>query len=108
MARIWILFSFIVLLFAAVGVRLFYWQIVEGESLRAEASAQYNLELAIPASRGSIEASDGSPLAMNQEGFLVYAQPKEIKDSNIFVRFVAPILTLEATKLYELLTLPGR
>ncbi len=89
-------------------MRLFYWQVVKGDELRAEASAQYHLNLTVPANRGAIVAIDGSPLAMNQEGWLVYAQPKVIENVGNFARLVAPVLKKDEKELYDLLTIPDR
>ncbi len=96
------------MLFSAIIVRLFYWQILQGDSLRVQANRQYNLELTIPARRGTIAASDGSPFAMNQQGYLVYAQPKEIENAGIFAKVVAPILHQEEASISAIVTIPGR
>ena len=108
MWRIWTLFGIVILLFFAITVRLFYWQIIRGDDLRSAANAQYNLQLSIPAMRGTIAATDGSPLAMNQQGFLVYAQPKEIENSVVFAKIVAPIVHQEEASISAILTIPGR
>ena len=108
MWRIWTLFICIVLFFSAIVLRLFYWQIIAGDSLRAQAAAQYNLRLIIPATRGTIADTDGSPFAMSQEAYLVYAQPKEIADIPAFTRLVAPILDHEEASISAMLTIPGR
>lgn len=108
MWRIWILFSGIIVLFSAVILRLFYWQIIKGDSLKAAANAQYNLELTIPASRGTIAAWDGSMFVMNQQAFLVYAQPKEIENAGVFAKLIAPILGQEESAIVGQLTIPGR
>jgi cell division protein FtsI/penicillin-binding protein 2 len=108
MWRIWTLFGIIILLFLAIIVRLFYWQIVQGDTLRAQANQQYNLEFSIPAMRGTIAATDGSPLAMNQQGSLVYAQPKEVENAGIFAKVVAPILDQDESSITDMLNIPGR
>jgi len=108
MWRIWTLFGIIILLFFAIIVRLFYWQIIQGDTLRAQANQQYNLQLSIPAMRGTIAATDGSPLAMNQQGSLVYAQPKEVENTSVFAKVVAPILHLTESTITDLLNIPGR
>ncbi len=108
MWRIWTLFGIIILLFFAIIVRLFYWQIIQGDSLRAAANLQYNLQLTIPAMRGAILASDGSPFAMNQQGFLVYAQPKEVENTGVFAGVVAPVLQQEEASVSAIITIPGR
>jgi cell division protein FtsI/penicillin-binding protein 2 len=58
--------------------------------------------------RGTIAATDGSPLAMNQPGSLVYAQPKEIENTGVFAKVVAPILHQEEASIAAVLTIPGR
>ena len=108
MWRIWTLFGFIVVLFLAIILRLFYWQIIQGDTLRTEANKQYNLELTIPAMRGTIATTDGSPLAMNQPGSLVYAQPKDIENTDVFAKVVAPILHMDEATISGILNLPGR
>ena len=65
MWRAKIVFSLITFAFILIVLRLFYWQVLAGDSLRQEASDQYYLELALPATRGEIQSSDGAPLAMN-------------------------------------------
>lgn len=89
MWRISFVFACLLLFFAAILVRLFYWQIWSGTELRVEAAAQHISRFTIPAERGSILSSDGSPLAMNRPAFLVYAEPKQIKDLPSFIRTVS-------------------
>lgn len=79
----------------AIIARLFYWQILKGPSLAALASSQRERISELIPNRGAILASDGFPLAINQEGFLVYANPQEIKEtpkaiSQLLAPFLAP------------------
>jgi cell division protein FtsI/penicillin-binding protein 2 len=108
MWRIWSLFIIFSIFFAAIFARLFYWQIIAGDDLRAEAAAQYNLDLTIPAIRGTIFSRDASPIAMNQDASLVYAEPKNISDPNIFTKLVSPILNTDEASISAILALPGR
>lgn len=108
MWRIWALFILFALFFGFIIMRLFYWQIIMGDDLRAEASAQYNLSLTIPAIRGAIQSSDGSPIAMNQQASLVFAEPKNISDANIFTKLVAPVLHEDEASISATLSIPGR
>ncbi|OGG11278.1 hypothetical protein A2Z00_02215 [Candidatus Gottesmanbacteria bacterium RBG_13_45_10] len=108
MWRILAVFALFFVLFFFIIIRLFYWQIIAGDSLRVQAAAQYYLEFTLPATRGSILASDESPLAMNSVSHLVYAQPKDIKDVNIFVKLIAPIVSLDETTLKNELSDSGR
>ncbi len=108
MWRIWTLFILIIVFFTAIIFRLFYWQIIRGDDLRSQASAQYNLELTIPAVRGTIADVRGSPLAMNQQASLVYGQPKEIENKPMVAKLIAPLLGVEEPSLLETLSLPDR
>jgi len=76
--------NFLLILFILVGflisARLFYWQIFSFSDLAALAENQHWISFEIPAKRGEILASDGAPLASNEEAFLVFASLPEIKD----------------------------
>ena len=106
--RMWAVFGAIVLFFLLISGRLFYWQVIAGDQLRVKASAQYSVEFLLPAARGQILASDGSPLVTNQTAFLAYAQPKDIKDISQFSRSVGSVLSLEDQVLIPKLSAPGR
>lgn len=108
MGRIWILFAGVVIFYAAIVVRLFYWQVVASDSLRVEAAKQYFLQFLLPSSRGAMKAFDGMPLVINTPAHLVYAAPQEIADKIMFSKKVAPILSLDEKELAQTLGLPGR
>lgn len=108
MWRIWALFTCFIVFFALITVRLFYWQIIKGDELRAQASAQYNLSLTIPAIRGTIAATDGSPIAMNENASLVYAEPKNIENTAAFATLVSPILGIDVASISATLAIPDR
>lgn len=95
MWRIWFVFSLFILLIFGIIARLFYWQIISGYHLKAEATAQYKLELTIPAERGSIITSDGYPLVMNKSASLVYAEPANIENRKVFSELVSQALQIE-------------
>ncbi len=108
MKRIWIVFATIVGFYAIIVIKLFYWQVIASDSLRIEAAKQYALAITLPASRGTILASDQSALAMNEPASLVYAEPKEIKDIAGFSHKVSPVLSLDDKELIERLSQPNR
>lgn len=87
------IFKFIVFLTAAaIAARLFYWQFLSSYSGRDT----YSLENEIPAARGEIYSSDNFPIVTNQEAFLIYAKPKEIKETPVEVaKKIAPFLLSE-------------
>jgi cell division protein FtsI/penicillin-binding protein 2 len=108
MRRAWFVFVFFLISCGFVILRLFYWQVVAAGDLRLEAASQYFLQFTLPATRGSILASDGSPLVMNQPAFLVYAQPRQIENVHAFVAAVAPLLDLDPKELTSQLSDPNR
>lgn len=70
----------IILCFLVVLVRLYYWQIIMSDSLKAQAESQYNSVQKLLASRGKIVTADGYVLATNQEVYTVFAEPKRTKE----------------------------
>lgn len=108
MFRLWSVFFAIVVLYSLVIAKLFYWQVIAGSDLRAEASSQYYLELPLPSQRGTIVASDGKPLVMNEPAFLVFAEPRSINDLSSFVSKVSGVLELDPDMLGQQLSDAGR
>ncbi len=108
MARIWIVFSLIVIFYGLLVTRLFYWQVIRSPSLRLEAASQYYLTFTLPAQRGSILASDTKPLVLNQSAFLTYAEPRKIGNIPSFSQSVSSILGLDVQGVQSSLTEPGR
>lgn len=68
------------LFFSLVTLRLFYWQIVKTEELSLMGQSQYGRIVTLTPQRGEIKTSDGFPIAANKISYLVFANPKEIKD----------------------------
>lgn len=108
MGRIWIVFIFIAVLYCLLVVRLFYWQVVRATDLRLEAASQYYLTFTLPAQRGSIFASDGKPLVLNQSAFLVYAEPRNITNISAFAASVSPLISRDAEEIASWLSVPNR
>lgn len=99
MGRLRLVFTLLMLSFGIIGARLFYWQIVNNDSLVAAASSQYFFTLDIPAQRGLIVTHDGSPLAINKTAYLAYAEPKNIKNKDQFAEYVSEQLELDKEQL---------
>lgn len=108
MIRIWSVFSLFLVFFGIIITRLFYWQVVSAEDLQRKAASQYYLEFTLPATRGDIQTSDGKPVVMNQPAYLVFAEPRNIKDVRTFSRLVAPILKKEPADIEAQLTIADR
>ncbi len=98
----------IVGLFFALGAifvlgRLFFWQVIKGGELASQARNQYLNSQRLLAQRGSILSSDGTWMAASVDGWLLYAQPKNItKEPRMVANELAP-LTVDANDKDELL-----
>jgi cell division protein FtsI/penicillin-binding protein 2 len=71
---------FFLFLFSLIVSRLFYWQVVRAEELASLGQAQYDMQVTLKATRGEIKTSDEFAIAANKLSYLVWANPKEIKD----------------------------
>lgn len=85
----------IVLLFLLVIARLFYWQVVKAQELSALGQEQYGVNITISPQRGNIKTSDGFPIAGNKVTYLVFANPKEVKNIGETSSILASILDME-------------
>lgn len=94
-----LIFGSFFLCFLLITVRLFYWQVYSHERLFAMAQDQQLMRLEIPAARGEIVSSDRSPLVTNQIAFLVYAEPKKIKDKTLFAQKISEILQVDSASI---------
>lgn len=61
-------------------VRLFYWQVVKASELSLLGQSQYGRVIKVLPQRGEVKTSDNFPIATNKISYLVFANPKEIKD----------------------------
>ncbi len=72
--------------------RLFYWQFLANIDTRSN----FDQQSEIPASRGEIFTSDGFPLVTNQQAFLVYGKPHDLKQKpEDIAKIMAPDLISE-------------
>lgn len=93
MDRVKIFQIILIAIVVAIVVRLAYWQFI---SDAASESGGISKEITLPATRGEILASDNFPLATNQEAYILYAKPKEIKeDPTIIAKKIAPYFISE-------------
>ena len=77
--RIFLIKTFFLLFFLAITLRLFYWQVVKGEFLQAQAEEQHFTDINVLASRGKIIFADGSLLASTNPAYSLFGLPKVIK-----------------------------
>lgn len=59
--------------------RLFYWQIIDSQTLKATASSQRSSTLTVQGQRGNILASDGFALVTNTPTYLAYAYTPQLE-----------------------------
>lgn len=78
--RIVLIKSFFLLIFAAILIRLFYWQVVQAEYLTAQAEGQHFTDVYVRALRGNIFFADESILASSNPSFTLFGQPKLIEE----------------------------
>jgi len=97
-SRIQLFFFAITTVFGIVVIRLAYWQIIRGPSLRSAAKSQYAAKNVSVGKRGDILASDNSPLVINapiyQMGVYLPGYPD---DPHALPDLVAPLLEYEIT-----------
>ncbi len=93
MDRVKIFQVIIIIIVIAIAARLAYWQFI---SDAASENGGISREITLPATRGEIFASDNFPLATNQEAYILYARPKDIKeDSSNIAKKIAPYFISE-------------
>lgn len=98
-SRASVLFTLFVIGFSLVVMRLFYWQIISGPRLRKDAANQHFIQFTIPASRGEILDVKGEPIVVNQPAYVVFGEPRTIKDIRDFAQKVGSILSLDVEKM---------
>lgn len=92
---------------AVIAVRLFYWQVMDGDNLARAAASQRSLTWQIPAQRGEILAQDGKILVGNEAGYLLFASTVDLKESaGIVARKLTPIILASQQEDRVGLTLP--
>ena len=83
-SRLWIVQSFVVLLLALLGVRLYYLQLVRGQYYAEIAQNQRIRFLPIPAPRGDILANDGkTALANSSPIYNVILSREDLRDRQL-------------------------
>lgn len=78
--RFRVVFVIIIFIFSVVCIKLFFLQVLSFEDFIGIATKQRSVTRPIPALRGKIFASDGSPLVINQNTFGLFLEPKNILD----------------------------
>ncbi len=91
--RIWSILLVVVL--SIFGVRLFYVQVIRYAHYKQAALSDQLKQFQIPATRGIIEAQDGSsdvPIVLNQELYTLFADPLFIKKPYVVATQISKII----------------
>ncbi len=110
--RLSLVFLLYTTLSAIFILRLFFIQVIDHSKLSELAQSQYWAERSISSKRGDIRTSDNFPLATSQLSYLLYAEPKNIKDktdyatrlSDLMAELFDPIKDLPLTESEKLKT----
>ncbi len=78
--RILVAFIALIVVFSALGGRLFYIQIIDGAELRSKAGEQWYRDLPLKAARGKILDANGVVIADSKDVFTLYARPNAVVD----------------------------
>lgn len=97
--RLSVIFIFFFLCFSLILVKLFFLQVISFENLAGLAEKQRSEELTLPASRGRIFASDGSPLVINKKTYGVFLEPKNISDKEKVINTLAKELDISTASI---------
>lgn len=100
-------FSFFVFLFLFVVIvaRLFYWQIVKADELSSAGESQYGSVIKIMPDRGEIKTADLFPIATNKLSYLVFANPKEIKNKELTANALSSIIETDISTISSFLSM---
>lgn len=99
-----VLLLFIVCLLAILA-RLFYWQTARAEELVNLGEDQYGYRMKLTPTRGEIRTADGFAIAANSLSYLVYANPKEIKNKDQTAQLLSPLLQTDSATISALLSI---
>ncbi len=93
--RLFAIILAVAFLFLFVLGRLFYVQVLWGESLQAKAIDQWTREIPVIASRGRITDVNGVVLADNEDTYTVFVRKKAVKDIDKTARILSEVLGLD-------------
>jgi stage V sporulation protein D (sporulation-specific penicillin-binding protein) len=102
--RLW--YGLLVVVLVVFGARLFYVQVIRYGHYKTAALSDQLKQYQIPASRGTIEAYDGSstvPIVLNQKQYTLYADPTYVKKRDQAAVKVASIIGGNSTKYAKLM-----
>lgn len=92
------------ILYLIVVARLFYWQVIRAEEIKTIGLDQSTDSIKIQAKRGDISSSDLFPLATNTISYLLYSNPKVVKDKDSYAKQLSFALGKEEASVSALLS----
>jgi cell division protein FtsI (penicillin-binding protein 3)/stage V sporulation protein D (sporulation-specific penicillin-binding protein) len=102
-SRIRLLLLCILLVFAALLARASWIATVRASALSQMAQIQTKATVILPAGRGTIFDSMGTPLALGEQATTVFADPRQVLHPRPEAKVAARVLGLKASTLYPLL-----
>ena len=96
---------FFVFIFLAIIARLFYWQVVRAEELAGMGEDQYGRVIKLDPRRGQIMTSDGFAIVANKLSYLVFVNPKEVKNIETESELLTSLLDTDYASVSALLSL---
>lgn len=102
-----VLFIFVLFFMSLIG-RLFYWQVVRADELSSLGQKQYGQSITLEPQRGEIFTSDGYAIVANKLSYLVFANPKQVKDIVSQSEVLASLLHMEKASISAQLSLHDR
>lgn len=98
-------FFLIAIFFLLVVLRLFYWQVIKASELTSLAQSQYGTTIKLTPQRGIIKTSDGFPIVSNKISYLLFANPREVKNKGYVSSSLASILGIDVASVSASLSL---
>jgi len=91
--RLIIIWVLLILAILALGLRLYYLQVLGGQALATKAKSQQTVELRLSVPRRSIVDQQGNVLAIDRPAYSLYAHPKLFnRDPKIIADLLAPLV----------------
>lgn len=99
--RLFALLCAITFIFLFVLGRVFYIQIISGETLQQKAIDQWTRDLPVKAKRGLITDRNGLILAENKRSYAVYARTRVVEDKEKTAKELSSVLDVDYDKLLK-------
>lgn len=95
---------FVILFFCVIG-RLFYWQVVKAEMLSGLGKSQHSGVTKTLPKRGEMKTADGFPIVTNKVSYLLFANPKEVRDKAKTIDTLSSLLDIDGASVSSQLKL---